>query len=494
MSDKKKDESKDKKDESKDKKAKVKTVSKAQLKPSKIYSAPDFPYHNRELSWMDFNSRVLEEAFEKENPILERLNFLAITASNLDEFFMVRVAGVMDRLHSAKGSIPDESGMTAEQQFNRLTEKIHEFAKKQYSCLNRSLIPALKKCKMRFLTISELNKQQRQQVDQYFEKNVFPVLTPLAVDTSRPFPLLANKSLNIAVRLSSDGGDVFAVVQHFEGFLFEACAVTLFAYQMHIGHKLHAYCHVAFALAHFATSPFGVEREVSGFVTSCFGKRLLGIELAYFVVCLHIGGGIAAGGASDGVLVYQLEAADAVQVARYVYTVAHIVLHPFKSFLKHVAQHMAYKRRFARAAHSCHYGEYPEGKIYINVLQVIAVGTVHSDAVAPGAARGGYGYFHFAQQILSSERLLRHLRHHLLRGASKHHFAPHAARTRTDVYDVVGGSHDVLVVFHHYHRVAQIAQLFQHLDQAVGVARVETDGGLVEYIHTAHQRAAQRGG
>ncbi len=213
MSDKKKDESKDKKDESKDKKAKVKTVSKAQLKPSKIYSAPDFPYHNRELSWMDFNSRVLEEAFEKENPILERLNFLAITASNLDEFFMVRVAGVMDRLHSAKGSIPDESGMTAEQQFNRLTEKIHEFAKKQYSCLNRSLIPALKKCKMRFLTISELNKQQRQQVDQYFEKNVFPVLTPLAVDTSRPFPLLANKSLNIAVRLSSDGGDVFAVVQ-----------------------------------------------------------------------------------------------------------------------------------------------------------------------------------------------------------------------------------------------------------------------------------------
>ena len=83
MSDKKKTDIKEKKD------VKMKITSKAQLKPTKLYSSPDFPYHNRELSWMDFNSRVLEEAFERENPILERLNFLAITASNLDEFFMV---------------------------------------------------------------------------------------------------------------------------------------------------------------------------------------------------------------------------------------------------------------------------------------------------------------------------------------------------------------------------------------------------------------------
>ena len=134
MGDKKKEEVKEKKE-----KEKAKPLSKAQLKPTKLYSPPNFPYHNRELSWMDFNSRVLEEAFEKDNPILERVNFLAITASNLDEFFMVRVAGVMDKLHSPKGRKPDESGMTAEQQFARLTEKIHEFAKKQYSCLNRSL-------------------------------------------------------------------------------------------------------------------------------------------------------------------------------------------------------------------------------------------------------------------------------------------------------------------------------------------------------------------
>ena len=211
MSDKKKDESKEKKEGKI--KEKLPKSSKAQLKPMKLFSEPSFPYHNRELSWMDFNSRVLEEAFEKENPILERLNFLAITASNLDEFFMVRVAGVMDRMHSRNVGRPDESGMTPEQQFEKLTEKIHEFAKKQYSCYNRSLLPALKKCKLRFLSIEELTKTQKQQIDQYFDKFVFPVLTPLAVDTSRPFPLLANKSLNIAVRLSKEGEDIFAVVQ-----------------------------------------------------------------------------------------------------------------------------------------------------------------------------------------------------------------------------------------------------------------------------------------
>ncbi|MGN1457856.1 MAG: RNA degradosome polyphosphate kinase, partial [Acutalibacteraceae bacterium] len=172
--------------EKKNTEKKPKNVSKALLKPSKLYSSPKFPYHNRELSWLDFNSRVLEEAFEKENPVLERVKFLAITASNLDEFFMVRVAGVMDRMHSKPKEI-DASGMTPEKQFEKLTEKIHEFSKKQYSCLHRSILPALKKQKLEFLTIKELSKVQKQEVDEYFEKFIFPVLTPLAVDTSRPF-------------------------------------------------------------------------------------------------------------------------------------------------------------------------------------------------------------------------------------------------------------------------------------------------------------------
>ncbi len=208
MSDKKKDDPKEKRP------GKPKNVpSKARLKPTGLFSPPEYPYHNRELSWMDFNSRVLEEAFEKDNPVLERLNFLAITASNLDEFFMVRVAGVMDRMHSPKSDTVDESGMTAGQQFELLTDKIHEFSRKQYSCFNRSLIPALKKRSLFFLKINELSKNQKKQVDKYFHKFIFPVLTPLAVDTSRPFPLLANKSLNIAVRLSKEGEDIFAVVQ-----------------------------------------------------------------------------------------------------------------------------------------------------------------------------------------------------------------------------------------------------------------------------------------
>jgi len=188
------------------------TKEEAAVRPVKLYSPENFPFHNRELSWIDFNTRVLEEAFEKDNPVLERVKFLAITASNLDEFFMVRVAGVMDRMHS-KPHTADESGMTPLQQFDELSEKIHLFSKKQYSCLHHSIIPALKKNKLRFLKIKELSKSQKQQVDEYFDKFIFPVLTPLAVDTSRPFPLLANKSLNIAVRLEKDGEDIFAIVQ-----------------------------------------------------------------------------------------------------------------------------------------------------------------------------------------------------------------------------------------------------------------------------------------
>ena len=192
---------------------KIKKTSKKSKSAPSLSSRSDCPYLNRELSWLDFNSRVLEEAFEKENPIMERVKFLSITESNLDEFFMVRVAGVMDKMHS-RADDKDASGMTSAQLFPELTAKIQRFVKKQYSCFQRSIIPALKKCKLRFLKIKELNKIQKQTVDEYFDKFLFPVLTPLAVDTSRPFPLLANRSLNIAVRLvNNNGEDIFAVVQ-----------------------------------------------------------------------------------------------------------------------------------------------------------------------------------------------------------------------------------------------------------------------------------------
>ena len=171
------------------------------------------PYNNRELSWLDFNFRVLEEAMEHENPVMERVNFLAITASNLDEFFMVRVAGVLDRVHQGIKK-PDPSGYTPQELFDKLAEKIHYLAKKQYSCLSRSILPELKQNNMCFSEIEDLNTEQIKYIEKYFQSDIFPVLTPLAVDTSRPFPLLANKSLNIAVKLKdSDESSKFAVIQ-----------------------------------------------------------------------------------------------------------------------------------------------------------------------------------------------------------------------------------------------------------------------------------------
>lgn len=160
------------------------------------------PYYNRELSWMDFNARVLEEATKKENPLMERLRFLAITGSNLDEFFMVRVAGVKAQVNS--GYKPKESfDLTPQELLTALEEKTHHFMERQYSCLHRSILPALERSGIRFLSTGDMDAKQKEYLDKYFSNVLFPVLTPLAVDGSRPFPQLANKSLNIAVRLES---------------------------------------------------------------------------------------------------------------------------------------------------------------------------------------------------------------------------------------------------------------------------------------------------
>ena len=175
------------------------------------------PYINRELSWLEFNGRVLEEAVRKDNPIMERLRFLAITASNLDEFFMVRVAGVKAQVNSGYLK-EDDSGLTPIELLERLESKTHEFMDKQYSCFSRSIMPILKSEDIHFLSAGELNERQTDFISNYFRKTLFPVLTPLAVDSSRPFPMLANKSLNIAVRLRDkekpkSKEDNFAVVQ-----------------------------------------------------------------------------------------------------------------------------------------------------------------------------------------------------------------------------------------------------------------------------------------
>lgn len=182
-----------------------------------VKRTPPYPYNNRELSWIEFNARVLEEAMKKENPIMERIRFLAITGSNLDEFVMVRVAGVKVQVDSGLKR-KDESGLTPSTLLTALEQKIRAFMDKQYSCLHRSILPLLKKQGIQFLHPDAMHASQLAYITEYFHKVLFPVLTPLAVDSSRPFPLLANKTLNIAVRLktkakSEDEENNFAVVQ-----------------------------------------------------------------------------------------------------------------------------------------------------------------------------------------------------------------------------------------------------------------------------------------
>lgn len=181
----------------------------------KDYLDPEL-YTNRELSWILFNKRVLSEARDKQIPLFERLKFLSITASNLDEFFMVRVASLKDMVN-AKYTKKDIAGLTAAQQLDKLNVVTHELVAQQYSTYNRSLLPLLK---ANGLTVVEkheqLSKDQAEYVDAYFDENVYPVLTPMAVDSSRPFPLIRNKSLNIGALLSKrkEKGELeFATVQ-----------------------------------------------------------------------------------------------------------------------------------------------------------------------------------------------------------------------------------------------------------------------------------------
>lgn len=158
-------------------------------------------YFNRELSWLQFDRRCLSEARSKENPLMERLNFLSITASNLDEFFMVRVASLQD-MCKAGYSKKDISGMTAGEQLEAIIKDTHDFVDMQYSTLNRQIIPALREEGITIVDgTQKLTGEEKAFVDEYFETEVYPVITPMAVDSSRPFPLILNKSLNIGALL-----------------------------------------------------------------------------------------------------------------------------------------------------------------------------------------------------------------------------------------------------------------------------------------------------
>lgn len=160
-------------------------------------------YDNRELSWIKFEHRVLNEAKDREIPILDRLKFVSITSSNLDEFFMVRVASLKDMEHAGYTK-KDIAGMDPTEQLCAIGKEVHALVEKQYNTYNRSLMPILRKEGIRIIgAYEELNEKQATYVDKYFMEHVYPVLTPMAVDASRPFPLVRNKSLNIAALIKS---------------------------------------------------------------------------------------------------------------------------------------------------------------------------------------------------------------------------------------------------------------------------------------------------
>ncbi|WP_186576777.1 RNA degradosome polyphosphate kinase [Aquibacillus kalidii] len=157
-------------------------------------------YNNRETSWLSFNERVLEEAYDQSNPLLERLRFLAITSSNLDEFFMVRVAGLKDQVKAGFNKSDNKSGLTPKQQLKLIAELSHEHVNKQYLIYRELQVP-LRRENISMVSIDDLSGEELLKLEDYFDEHIFPVLTPMAIDAYRPFPMLLNKSINLAVTL-----------------------------------------------------------------------------------------------------------------------------------------------------------------------------------------------------------------------------------------------------------------------------------------------------
>ena len=171
-------------------------------------------YFNRELSWLEFNSRVLHEAFDERNPLLERLKFLSIFSTNLDEFYMVRVAGLRRQMAAGvTSSGPD--GLSPSAQLEAIDKRVRELLAREQECLHQRLVPALHSAGIEFVHMSDLTSAEWNAVDMFFESEVFPVLTPLAVDPGHPFPYISNLSLSLAVEIRDPdrGIDHFARVK-----------------------------------------------------------------------------------------------------------------------------------------------------------------------------------------------------------------------------------------------------------------------------------------
>jgi polyphosphate kinase len=175
-------------------------------------------YLNRELSWLEFNARVFEEAADPTNPCLERIKFLSIVSSNLDEFFEIRVAGLQEQLYA--GLEPQDfpaDGLAPADQLTRIDQRVHQLVGDQYRLLHTELIGDLQRSGIEWVQLSDLSRPERAYVDALFANSIYPVLTPLAIDPGHPFPHVHNKSLNIALLVERKHAnqlqELFAVVQ-----------------------------------------------------------------------------------------------------------------------------------------------------------------------------------------------------------------------------------------------------------------------------------------
>lgn len=162
------------------------------------------PYFNRELSWLAFNRRVLEQAASERYPVLERVKFLSFVSSNLDEFFEIRVAGLLQQADSNVSELSVD-GMTPQEQLDRIHPIVVALVDDQYRCWREQLIPAMKRKRIEFRTPETLSKGELSWLERYFQKEVYPVLTPLAIDPTHPFPQIGNKTLNLLAWVKDKG-------------------------------------------------------------------------------------------------------------------------------------------------------------------------------------------------------------------------------------------------------------------------------------------------
>lgn len=173
-------------------------------KPSGLFS--ENMYLNRELSWIEFNSRVLDEALDPTMPLLERLKFLSIFSSNLDEFFMVRVSGIQEQAEAATNVISPD-GLTPETQLRVISERLRPLLELQMRCLSKQVLPGLESNSVRILSYNQLNNEQREEMRDYFNERIFPILTPLSFDMSHPFPYMSNISMNLGIFVVPEKSD-----------------------------------------------------------------------------------------------------------------------------------------------------------------------------------------------------------------------------------------------------------------------------------------------